>query len=511
MQSSPTDRRAPRSGAAARVFDALVVGAGFGGLGAALGLVEAGLDVALVEALDYPGGCAATFGRDGYRFEAGATLVAGLGEGQLFAELAQRHGLELELEWLDPVIELRAQDLRLPIRRRREDFERELLALPGAPREALLRCLGRQRRVAELAWPLLARPGSLPPFDGRALVDHARSAPRLLRELAPLVGRTLEQVLRRDGAWDFFPLRLFADAGCQITVQCSAREAEAPLALIALDHVHRGAAHLVGGVGTLPRELVRAIRTAGGEVRFTQRVRALERRPSGWRAHTRRGPIEARAVVANLVPAALRTLLGASAPPSTRLAGLERDVAAGWGACMLYRAVRAPRGAGDGAAHLQLVLDAAAPLVEGNHVFVSISSAAETERAPGGLRTLTASTHLALERLRGLDPPARARLVAEVQARMATTIAARAPEWAAGTAHELPASPRTFERFTGRSAGAVGGIPRRAGLANYRRLTPRALAPGLFLVGDSVFPGQSALATFLGGLRTAEAVRRALR
>lgn len=511
MELSPADPRAQRTGTGPRVLDALVIGAGFGGLGAALGLVEAGLDVALVEALDYPGGCAATFKRDGYRFEAGATLVAGLGEGQLFSELARRHGLELELEWLDPLIELRAQDLRLPIRRRREDFERELLALPGAPREALRRSLARQRRVADLVWPLLARPELLPPLHGRSLLAHARSAPRLLRELAPLVGRTLEEVLRRDGAWDFSPLRLFADASCQITVQCSAREAEAPLALVALDHVHRGAAHLVGGVGTLPRELVRALRAAGGEVRFTQRVRGLERTPVGWRAHTRHGPLEARAVVANLVPAALSSLLGSGWPQSPRLSELERDVAAGWGACMLYRAVRAPRAAGDGAAHLQLVLDAAAPLVEGNHVFVSISSAAEQGRAPGGLRTLTASTHLALERLRGLDPAGRARRVAEVQARMAATIAARAPEWAAGTVHELSASPRTFERFTGRPAGAVGGIPRRAGLANYRRLTPRPLAPGLFLVGDSVFPGQSALATFLGGLRTAEAVRRALR
>ena len=37
-------------------FDALVIGAGFGGLGAALTLASAGARVGLVEALTYPGG-----------------------------------------------------------------------------------------------------------------------------------------------------------------------------------------------------------------------------------------------------------------------------------------------------------------------------------------------------------------------------------------------------------------------------------------------------------------------
>lgn len=35
---------------------------------------------------------------------------------------------------------------------------------------------------------------------------------------------------------------------------------------------------------------------------------------------------------------------------------------------------------------------------------------------------------------------------------------------------------------------------------------PRPIAPNLWLVGDSVFPGQSTLATALGGLRVAEAL-----
>ena len=68
----------------------------------------------------------------------------------------------------------------------------------------------------------------------------------------------------------------------------------------------------------------------------------------------------------------------------------------------------------------------------------------------------------------------------------------------------MTASPRTFERFTGRFAGYVGGVPRRAGLHNNLRLGPMHIAPGLHLVGDTAFPGQSILATALGGTKLAE-------
>ena len=81
-----------------------------------------------------------------------------------------------------------------------------------------------------------------------------------------------------------------------------------------------------------------------------------------------------------------------------------------------------------------------------------------------------------------------------------------APEWMADVRHALTASPRTFARFTQREGGAVGGVPRRAGLHHYRTLSPKPVQEGLWLVGDSVFPGQSTLATALGGVRTAAAI-----
>ena len=53
----------------------IVVGAGLGGLAAAVRLRLLGHDVTVVEALDQPGGRARVFNRDGYVFDAGPTVI----------------------------------------------------------------------------------------------------------------------------------------------------------------------------------------------------------------------------------------------------------------------------------------------------------------------------------------------------------------------------------------------------------------------------------------------------
>ena len=66
----------------------------------------------------------------------------------------------------------------------------------------------------------------------------------------------------------------------------------------------------------------------------------------------------------------------------------------------------------------------------------------------------------------------------------------------------LPGTPVTFQRFTRRAWGWVGGFPQ---TSLFRAWGPR-LAPGLWMVGDSIFPGQSVPAVALGGMRVARSL-----
>lgn len=495
-----------------REFDAIVVGAGFGGLGAALHLAEAGRSVLLLERVGYLGGCAATFERDGDRFEGGATLFAGLGPGELFGRWIARHRLDVEPHCLSRPVELRVgEDVVVRAHRDREAFVAELCAMPGAPREALSRFFGLQRRVAAALWELFDDPTLLPPFGAAGLARHIARSMRYA-PLLPLVGRSLGSVVARLGLAQFAPLAHWLDAQCQITVQCPAHEAEAPFALAALDYHHRGAWHIRGGIGVLAEALGDAIVRCGGLVARRSAVTRVERDSSAaadrprWRVTARGSTYRARAVLLNVLPQVARELVR-GAPDGAFDAAIER-VRSGWGAAASFRVLTPPAGAPEGPVHLELVDDPARPFVEGNHVFLSIGAAGE---GVTDLRTrrATASTHVDLGALRALDDGGRRRRVEAIQARMRATLHARAPEWSA-VVREFSASPRTYARWVGRADGElggwVGGVPRRAGLEAYRDLWARPPAPGLALVGDSVFPGQSVLACALGGVRAAESI-----
>ncbi len=484
-------------------YDVAIVGAGFGGLGAALTLAERGARVVLFESLKYPGGCASTFTRGGWRFESGATLFSGFDDGQLFARWIARHHLPVETRAPDPIVELRTPAWTLPITARRDDLIARLSAFPGAPRDRLAAFFARQSSLADALWSLFDDPALLPPFGPRELLTHLARGPRYL-PLVPWLGRPLVDLVAAHGLADFAPLRVYLDAVSQITVQASSAEAEAPFAVAAMDYYFRGTRHVHGGIGALATALVEALRALGVEVRLSDAVRRIAPADGGWRVHSRRGDVDARQVIANLTPHALRAVLGDAAP---ELDALTKRVEAGWGAAMLYLGLARDAAVRSEAHHLELVDDPSRPFVEGNHVFCSVS-AADEERGPDGARTVTASTHVPVTKLMAMSAPAQAEYVAAVQAAMARTIERRAPELTAATVHRITASPRTFARFVGRPGGYVGGVPRRRGLANYAGMNPSPVRPGLWMVGDSVFPGQSTLATALGGVKVAGRVVR---
>ena len=90
---------------------AIVIGAGFGGIAAALRLRARGYQVTIFEALDQPGGRARVFRQDGFTFDAGPTVITAP---YLFAELFALFGRRLEdhveLIPVDPFYRLQFHD-----------------------------------------------------------------------------------------------------------------------------------------------------------------------------------------------------------------------------------------------------------------------------------------------------------------------------------------------------------------------------------------------------------------
>ena len=484
----------------------VVIGAGVGGLTTAALLAKAGCDVTVLEAHVYPGGCAGTFFHKNYRFEAGATLAGGFYPGGPMDIVAQALDIESWPAHADePAMVVHLPDgqsiARYGDERRWEEYRRAF----GEAGEAFWRW---QEGRADALWSLALRAPDWPPQslreaaslvkDGLAWLaaDPARRIhPQLLADAFRPVAAHLQGVPKR--------LRLFVDAQLLIAAQTTSAHANALYGAAALDLPRRGVVHLKGGIGAIAETLVDAVRRHGGKVLLRQEVeRIVYDNGQPIAVETKRGErFPARTVIANLPPWNVARLAGDHAPEALRR--LPENPEPGWGAFTVYVGFDAHLVKPDMPLHHQVI--EREPLGEGNSIFLSLSPAWDETRAPAGRRALTISTHTALEpwwKLFRFDRRRYEQRKAYYLERILCSAERVLPGLRSHADLILPGTPVTFQRFTRRVHGWVGGFPQ---TSLFRAWGPR-LDRHLWMVGDSIFPGQSTAAVALGGLRVARAI-----
>ena len=151
------------------------------------------------------------------------------------------------------------------------------------------------------------------------------------------------------------------------------------------------------------------------------------------------------------------------------------------------------------ATHHQVLAEYDAPLGEGNTTFLSFSGAEERRRAPVGARAVTISTHTDVARWeRAYKDGTYAALRAAYTRRLLAALERVLPGAAARALFVEAATPHTFERYTSRHRGLVGGLPQTPAL--HRTFTQRTPIRGLYLCGDTTFPGQSTVGASLSAV-----------
>jgi C-3',4' desaturase CrtD len=470
----------------------VVIGAGIGGLTAAALLADRGYSVLVVDQAEIPGGCASTFKRRGFTFDVGATQVAGLEPGGIHTRIFETLGLGLPPSTpCDPACAVVLPGETQPIRVWRDPDrwkQERQTQFPGS--EPFWQFLNQ---LFEASWAFQSRDPIIPP---RNLWDFWQTAKALRPNTfitLPHVLSTVGDALRRFRLENDRRLKTFLDLQLKLYSQVGAEETALLYAATALgvSQSPQGLFHLHGSMQVLSDRIVTALKRDGGELRMRHR---------GERIHVERGVATgvtvqniktgdrvfeaADRVIANVTVQNLVQLLGEDAPMGYRKRVDKLPQSSG--AFVVYLGVDAAAIPKDCPPHLQFLYDYDGPIGENNSLFVSVSQPGDG-RAPTGKATITASsfTNPKLWDQTKDYEALKKQYLEEAIARLGQYF-----DLKDAIEHIEAATPRTFEQFTGRAMGIVGGIGQRVNTFGPFGFANRTPIQRLWLVGDSTHPGE---------------------
>ncbi|MDP7047935.1 MAG: phytoene desaturase family protein [Verrucomicrobiota bacterium] len=242
-----------------------IVGAGPGGLTAAMLLANRGFKVRLFEKAKQVGGRNAAIIRNGYKFDVGPTfLMMKFILDEVFKEAGRNVDDYLKSVRLDPMYRLQFNDVRLEPTNQREAMARQIdQAFPGN-RNGYDRFMEAEKRRFELMYPCLQKDYST--FKQYFSKDFIKAAPSLS------LGRSLIGVLG-----DYFKdekLKLSFTFQSKY-LGMSAWDCPGAFAILPyVEHAH-GIYHTVGGLSEISVAMAKVCREHGVEIRLDTPVRQL--------------------------------------------------------------------------------------------------------------------------------------------------------------------------------------------------------------------------------------------
>jgi phytoene desaturase len=366
----------------------LIVGAGPGGLAAAMLLARAGLDVRVIERLPHVGGRTSTLGGDGFRFDLGPTffLYPRVLE-EIFTAVGRDLHREVRLVRLDPQYRLvfgaGGELLATPDIER---MERAIAALSPADAPAFRRFLDHNRHKLEQFRTCLERPFS----SWRDLLSW--SMLKMLPLLKPW--RSLEGELAR----------YFTDPRVRLAFSFQSKylgmspfTCPSLFSILSFLEYEHGVWHPLGGCGAVSEAMAQAARDLGADIALGEEVEQVlfeGRRAVGVR--TNRSAYRAEALVINADFARAMTRL---VPDHLRRRWTDRKIAAKRFSCSTFMLYLGLEGQQEHVAHhtIYMAKDYARNLeeIEKLHVlsedpsfYVQNACVTDPSQAPPGMSTL---------------------------------------------------------------------------------------------------------------------------
>lgn len=468
---------------------AIVIGSGMAGLSAASLLAQAGIQVTILEQNWMPGGCTGTYWRKGYWFESGATTLVGLGDNMPLQTVLDRTGIQIKAQKLATPMQVMLDGEIITRFEKLDDWIAEAERVFGEAGQAAFwtYCY----RMAALVWRTSSRQLHFPPDKAADLWQMAKNfRPEQLSAL-PAAFTTIAQLLKKFGLDTNTRFCRFVDEQLLITAQNKAAEVNVLFGATALCYTNFPNWYVPGGLRNLVGPFVSYIEAKGGRLNFKTAVTGIQQTNKGYLVSTNQGDFTADLLVSSIPLNNLAPLWEAEATRQKiqkhLLPSAQLNSAFQLGIGFI------PHRSFD-ALHYQLHLESPLPHLKSASVFVSLHPADDTERAPAGHMTASVSTHWPDPEHRQVEDTL---VLEEVIIDLLEKHDFLRRE---NIQYRHSSGPKSWEKWTGRRWGFVGGYPQFKAIKPWQMMSARLDHQGAYVCGDTTYPGQGIPGACLSGL-----------
>jgi phytoene dehydrogenase-like protein len=462
--------------------DYIIVGAGIGGVITYAILKKLGKKVLLFEKLDYLGGCAGTFKKDNFFYNVGASTLVGLDENLPLYTLLKILGInkeKLPVIPIDPAISVYVED---KVINRYTDFEKAFEEIEkNFPNKKNKELWNKIKEVSSKNWENIYR---LLPFNPKSYTNVLKkvitnldyfifnlrytfsTAENIIREYIPNLDK------------DYID---FLNSQILMTTQCYWNEVNFSFASMGLTYPNLKNFYVKGGMSNFLEEIVKYDKNVMRKVK----VKKISKSKNIFKVETNAGEFYSKKVILNKTIWDYCDLLEEKLK-NQYCENSRKKYSKVWSSATLYFAVKDDNNLLD--KHHYQILHDKNPHTDSYSFFVSV---ADKSDSIDGYKTVTISTHCKINLWENLSKEEYLEKKEKLKEFILQNLYKKVPSFKLLPKTDIMVgTPKTFEKYTERYRGTVGGIPLRKEytMLNY----PVGITPikNLYLVGDSIFPGQ---------------------
>jgi C-3',4' desaturase CrtD len=488
--------------------DIIIAGAGMGGMTAATLMAKEGYSVRVLEKSHVPGGCSSSYYRKGFIFESGATTLIGFDENQPLQRLEKELGITLPKKSISPSMKVYMAGKEITRWQDRDQWIDECIKWFGEETEQR-NFWEKAFSVSEIVWKVSGKNPFFPPLE---ISEWFKLLKNDITDVwvLPYAVQSVKETAKKMGITnpEFFQ---FIDEQLMISAQSPSSETPFLFGAPALTYTNYTNYYVPGGLLNMVRKLEEFLIQKNGELHTKEGISSIEKVDRGYKVRSTKGnEYTARVVISNIPVWNMEEISSGDIADYFRNESKQYDEA--WGAFTMGIVTNDvyPENM---PLHHQIHLEKYEQDegLDSDSVFISFSEKGDYERAEKGARVLNVSTHTVPEFWFALNGSYE-EMKENVQNKIVSVLKKKLPYFSdAEIKMVFSSTPVSWSNWVYRKKGRVGGIPQSMNRSLLDWTPNKTPFEGLFLCGDTVYPGQGIPGVTLSGINAAERAKKFLK